>query len=232
MILFYTTNIQGDIATLDPLETRHCTQVLRRQIGDTIQLVDGKGGYYEATLIDIKKKACLAQITKQVEHFDNRSFYLHIGIAPTKNMDRLEWFVEKATEIGIDEITPILCQRSERRKLRVDRLEKKALAAMKQSLKASLPIINELTPFNKAIPLAKDLPCKFIAQGLEKNSLRDNYPSGKDVYILIGPEGDFTPEEMDFAYANGFTGANLGKSRLRTETAGLVACHTMNLLNS
>lgn len=231
MILFYTTEIQGNHAILDQEETRHCTQVLRKQLGDIVHLVDGKGNFYEARIIEIKKKACLLDIVKTVANFNSRSYYLHIGIAPTKNMDRLEWFVEKATEIGIDEITPILCQRSERKKVRVDRLEKKALSAMKQSLKASLPIINELTPFKKAVTLSAHISSRFIAQGGQKGHLQDNYSSGAAVYILIGPEGDFSDGEKELALSNGFQGVHMGKSRLRTETAGVVACHTINLLN-
>ena len=231
MILFYTTEIKGNHAVLDKEETRHCTHVLRKQLGDTIQLVDGKGNFYKARIIEISKKACLVEITETISNFNSRDFYLHIGIAPTKNMDRLEWFVEKATEIGIDEITPILCQRSERKKLRVDRLEKKALSAMKQSLKASLPIIHELTPFKEAIQQSSDISLRLMAQGGQKNSLKDNYTPNAAVYILIGPEGDFTDVEKEMAFANGFQGVHMGNSRLRTETAGLVACHTVNLLN-
>ena len=231
MILFYTNDIQGKTAILHTEEARHCTQVLRKKVGDIISFVDGKGSYFEATIIEITRKTCTTQIIKQVSSFNKRNFYLHLGIAPTKNMDRLEWLVEKATEIGIDEITPILCQRSERRKLRIDRLEKKALSAMKQSLKATLPIINALTPFKEALQLADANFSKMIAQGAADTALQDNYQAKKNVYILIGPEGDFTTEEMEAALTVGFTGVHLGKSRLRTETAGLVACHTVNLLN-
>jgi len=231
MILFYTTEIKENHAVLNQEETRHCTHVLRKQLGDIIQLVDGKGNFYEARIIEISKKACLVEIIETIANFNSRDFYLHIGIAPTKNMDRLEWFVEKATEIGIDEITPILCQRSERKKLRIDRLEKKALSAMKQSLKASLPIIHELTPFKEAIQQSPDISLRLVAQGGQKKSLKDNYTPNKAVYILIGPEGDFTDTEKELAFANGFQGVHMGNSRLRTETAGLVACHTVNLLN-
>lgn len=231
MILFYTTEIKDNHAVLNQEETRHCTQVLRKQIGDNIHLVDGQGNFYEARIVEISKKACLVEIIETIANFNSRNFYLHIAIAPTKNMDRLEWFVEKATEIGIDEITPILCQRSERKKLRVDRLEKKALSAMKQSLKATLPIIHKLTPFKEAIQQSPDISLRLMAQGGQKNSLKDNYTPNTAVYILIGPEGDFTDTEKELALANGFHGVHMGNSRLRTETAGLVACHTINLLN-
>lgn len=231
MILFYTTNIQGNHAILEAEESRHCTQVLRKGVGDIIHIVDGKGGYYESKIIEVNKKACLAEILTTTAAFNRRQFALHVAIAPTKNMDRLEWFVEKATEIGISEITPILCQHSERRKLRIDRLVKKAIAAMKQSLKAELPLIHELTPFKKALVPSEENAIKLIAQGGQNTSLKDNYLLGKSVYIMIGPEGDFSADELQMAEAAGFKGVHLGKSRLRTETAGIVACHTLNLLN-
>jgi len=231
MILFYTSDIQGTTAILHTEEARHCTQVVRKRVGEVIPIVDGKGSYYEATIIEITKKTCVTKIIKQDPSFSKRNFHLHIGIAPTKNMDRLEWFVEKATEIGIDEITPILCQRSERRRVRIDRLEKKALSAMKQSLKATLPIVNDLTLFKEAIQIKDTNSLKMIAQGAAAIALQDNYQAKKNVYILIGPEGDFTNDEMEAALTAGFQGVNLGRNRLRTETAGLVACHTANLLN-
>jgi len=231
VILFYTTNIQGNNAILEAEENRHCTQVLRKKVGEIVYFVDGKGTMYESKIIEVKKKACLLDIINTKPNFNTPNFYLHIAIAPTKNMDRLEWFVEKATEIGISEITPILCQHSERRKLRLDRLVKKAVSAMKQSLKAELPVINELTPFKKALLNIKEDSRQLIAQGGQNTAIQDNYLLGKPVYILIGPEGDFSMEELQWAKEAGFKGVPLGKSRLRTETAGLVACHTLNLLN-
>lgn len=230
MILFYTTNIQGDLAFLEAEENKHCTQVLRKKEGDTIHFVDGRGTLYKGVIIEIKKQFCGIQIQETTPQFNLRPFSLHIGIAPTKNRDRLEWFVEKATEIGVSEITPLLCQRSERRKLRTDRLIKKAVAAMKQSLKAELPIIHELTPFKDALRQTEDT-VKLIAQGNQNTLIQDNYSIGKPVYILIGPEGDFSATELQVAFEAGFKGIHLGNSRLRTETAGLVACHTLNFLN-
>ncbi len=231
MILFYTTSIQGNHVLLEAEEARHCTQVLRKSVGDIIHVVDGKGVLYESKIIEIKKKACLAEILSTTPNFNTRTFHLHLAIAPTKNMDRLEWLVEKATEIGISEITPIVCHHSERRKLRIDRLEKKALSAMKQSLKAELPIIHELTSFKDAIASSKENTIRLIAQGNQNKRIQNNYIAGQPVYILIGPEGDFSEKELQLAAAAGFQGVHLGKSRLRTETAGLVACHTLNLLN-
>ncbi|MEN8116270.1 MAG: RsmE family RNA methyltransferase, partial [Bacteroidota bacterium] len=156
----------------------------------------------------------------------------HIVIAPTKNIDRFEWFLEKCTEIGIDEITPILSEHSERKVIKPGRLEKIVVSAMKQSVKAYLPKLNELTSFNDLVKTS-DAPAKFIAHcnGGEKPHLKNNIEPGKNVLILIGPEGDFSPAEVELAKENGFKEISLGTSRLRTETAGVVACHIVNLIN-
>ena len=231
MILFYTNTIEGQIAVLEEVEAKHCTQVLRKKEGDAIFFVDGMGGFYEGLIRKIEKKRCQIDIIKQETQPKPTTCNLHIAIAPTKNISRLEWFLEKATEIGIGEITPLICQRSERRKLRLDRLEKVLITAMKQSLKSYLPKLNEPMPFQKILQHIPSTTLKFIAQGGENCALKDNYQSNKDVLILIGPEGDFTKEELNSAFQNGFQGVHLGKSRLRTETAGIVACHTINFLN-
>ena len=231
MILFYTNNIDGNIAHLDVEQARHCVQVLRKQEGDAISFVDGKGGFYEGFIQEMGKKKCVIQILKTHHGYQKRSFKLHIAIAPTKNINRLEWFLQKATEIGIDEITPIICQRSERRKIRTDRLQNILIAAMKQSLKAYLPQLNEPLPFKQFIQIPRTTYAKYIAQGAENIPLKDNYQAPNNVLVVIGPEGDFAKQELETAFANGFQGINLGKSRLRTETAGIVASHTLNLLN-
>ena len=158
--------------------------------------------------------------------------HLHIAMAPTKNMDRTEWFAEKATEIGFDELTFLNCRFSERKVIKTERIEKILISAVKQSLKATLPILNEMIDFNKF--MNKDFKGqKFIAHCYEgeKPLLKDVLHKGEDALVLIGPEGDFSPEEVEKAIAKGFTPVSLGKSRLRTETAALVACHTLNLLN-
>lgn len=233
MILFYTTDIQDNIATFHEEEAHHCTQVLRRRVGDAVTFVDGKGWFYEATIIDIAKKQCTLQITKRWEDPDQPDYQIHIAIAPTKNMERLEWFLEKATEIGISTITPLRCEHSERKQIRLDRLEKIVLAAMKQSLKATLPTLHALTPFSEFIQSQQSDYQLFIAYlGKEENPhLKDAYQSGRNALILIGPEGDFSEKEIQQALANGFQGVSLGKSRLRTETAGVVACHVVQLRN-
>lgn len=233
MNLFYTTDIQGELIFLPEAEARHAVQVLRLREGDVIIVVDGRGGWYEGVIVETGKRRCVARIEEQRQEVGKRPFRVHLAIAPTKNINRFEWCLEKATEIGVDEITPLLCFHSERRHLRPDRLEKVLVAAMKQSLKAYLPRLNDLTriedfldgPFN-------DQQC-FIAHLGEatKGHLKDNYRPGENVTILIGPEGDFSPDEIEAALQQGFTGVTLGKSRLRTETAGVVACHIVQLMN-
>lgn len=232
MILFFTENIVGNFAVLEEEEARHCSQVLRKKVGETIFWIDGKGGFYEGFLREIGKKDCKLEIIKKETDFHKPNFHLHIAIAPTKNTDRIEWFLEKATEIGIQEISFPIFQRSERRELRIDRFQKILISAAKQSLKAYLPKINEPRAF-KTFLSNPNLPSqKLIAKAGENKSLKDNYTLHKDVLILIGPEGDFSPEEMNLALQNGFQGINLGESRLRTETAGLVACHSIQFLNA
>lgn len=235
MQYFYTPDIEGKQAILQTEEAAHCVQVLRKRLGDEIHFVDGLGNWYEGILVESHKKKCVIDITSTRLEVPPHTAQIHIAIAPTKNISRLEWFLEKATEIGIHQITPILCQRSERKTIRNDRLEKILLAAMKQSLKARLPILEELQPFGKWI---ESLPTevnteRYIAYCNEDDRLplQTTYQAGKNVILLIGPEGDFHPNEVVQAKGAGFTGISLGPSRLRTETAGIVACHTLNLLN-
>ncbi len=232
MILFYTNNISDKIATLEGDEAIHCTKTLRKKIGDDIQFVDGNGGWYEGKLISTSKKTCSIAIENQRISSARAGYKLHIAIAPTKNINRLEWFLEKCTEIGIDEITPILCQRSERKNIRLDRLEKILVAAMKQSLKSHLPKLNELTKLSDCIKNA-EANKKLIAHcnDGEKVHLKNTYAVGENVLILIGPEGDFSNEEVALAAENGFEPISLGEERLRTETAGMVACHSIRFLN-
>ena len=232
MHLFYQPNIhENSPPFLDEAESKHAIRVLRLKENDLIQLVDGKGTFYEAKITHAQAKKCEFEIQdKRVE--GSKSPYLHIAIAPTKNNDRLEWFTEKCTEIGIHEITPIVTQHSERKNLKEDRLVKTAVSAMKQSLKATLPQINSLTPFKTVITSSFD-GNKYIAHcyNEEKKELKNNYKAGENALILIGPEGDFSKEEVELAIKNNFIPISLGKSRLRTETAGIVACHTFNLIN-
>lgn len=234
MQLFYTPDINLTASTfiLDEAESKHAVKVLRLATGDKISLVDGKGIFFEAEITQAHAKKCELRILSSTKEANSKST-IHIAIAPTKNNDRLEWFVEKATEIGITEITPLICQRSERKMLKTDRLEKTAIAAMKQSIKATLPKINEPVTFKDFIKITPKQPNLFIAHCLDNQEkhLSQLCIKNKPSIVLIGPEGDFTKEEIDLAIKNQFKPISLGKSRLRTETAGIVACHTINLLN-
>ena len=217
-------------------EARHCIQVLRKRVGDSLHFVDGKGGRYEGEIIEAGKKKCILSIKKKTISYKASSAKVHIAIAPTKSIDRFEWFLEKATEIGIDEISPILCRHSERKRIRTDRLQKIILAAMKQSLSAHLPKLHELESFEQFLLRIKEhseeAEC-FIAHCEKENDihLKKKYSKAKDVIILIGPEGDFSPSEIELAYQHNFSAINLGHNRLRTETAGVIACHIINLIN-
>lgn len=234
MQLFYAHKIEDSTAFLDQEETRHCTKTLRKNIGDTISFTDGCGGMYEGKIIDFNKKSCTLEILKTIETKDKRNFKLHIAIAPTKNINRLEWFLEKVTEFGTDEITFLLCQRSERKKIRLDRLEKVVLSAAKQSLKSSFPKVNDLIKLKDFIPQTK-AQFKGIAHCNTTNlpHLRHMlHQEHNEILLLIGPEGDFSEEEVSLAKEHGFEEIGLGTSRLRTETAGIAACHTVHLVHS
>lgn len=233
MQLFYSNKIQGKIALFDTEETKHCTKTLRKNIGDILQLTDGKGGFYEAELTNFDKKSATLRILKQLPSPDQRNFKLHIGIAPTKNNSRLEWFLEKATELGIDEVSFIRCQRSERKNIRLERLEKIVLAAAKQSLKTIFPVLHPLRSLREVITEVQ-ADFKGIAHCNQKNLplLKEKVAAVSHFFLLIGPEGDFSVQEVEWAKEQGFQEIGLGKSRLRTETAGLIACHTVHLLHS
>ncbi|MFV0366632.1 MAG: 16S rRNA (uracil(1498)-N(3))-methyltransferase [Mangrovibacterium sp.] len=230
MHLFYTPDISGTNYTLPEEESKHAVRVLRMQEGDKLQLIDGKGGFYEASVVEAHPKRCAIQIKQKIDNYAKRQNYLHIAVAPTKNIDRIEWFLEKATEIGIDEITPVLCEHSERKVIKADRLEKIIVSAMKQSYKAYLPKLNPLTPLAEL--LSTDFEGgKFVAHCYEdeRNSLKKSL-HGSSNLILIGPEGDFSEEEVQQALAAGFKPVSLGEARLRTETAALAACYTVAVM--
>ena len=231
MQLFYTPDIHGNNYDLSETESKHAVRVLRLSNGDPIQLIDGKGNFYEAKVIEANPKKCRVVVTKTISDFEKRNHYLHLAVAPTKNIDRFEWFLEKATEIGIDEITPILCEHSERKVIKSERLEKVIISAMKQSLKAYLPKLNPLTPLKDFLDTDFDGE-KFIAHcyDQDKRELKKEISFDNSTLILIGPEGDFSEEEIQLAINNQFIPVSLGESRLRTETAAVVACHTVNLL--
>jgi len=232
MPLFYIPDISGKKITPSSAESKHMVKVLRLSEGDIVQVVDGKGGFYQAEIRDANPRKCVLSILNSEQKSGKRDFWLHIAIAPTKNIDRFEWFLEKATELGIDEITPILTARSERKIIKPERLQKVMIAAMKQSLKAYLPKLNPLTPVADLIKSEKN-PNKFIAHCMEGNKrhLKDVINRKENCLVLIGPEGDFNEEEIELANKFGFTEISLGNARLRTETAGVAACHIVNLVN-
>lgn len=231
MNLFYAPNINGQFYDLDKEESRHIVRVLRKTQGDTIHFTDGKGWFYETIISEIDSKSCTVEIINKYEGDDKRPYKVHIAIAPTKNNDRLEWFLEKSTEIGIDEITPIICDHSERKVVKTERLGKVITSAVKQSLKSFHPVLNDQISLKDFLNIGF-AGQKFIAY-IDKDvtlELSESIKSGEYVLILIGPEGDFRPEEVEIAKQHGFVPVSLGKSRLRTETAGIVAVHTVNLL--
>ncbi len=234
--LFYTPTYDGKSTSyiLPEEESQHAIKVLRMQAGEMVHLVDGKGGLFEAEIINPHQKKCEVKITHSEFEYEKRDAYLHIAIAPTKMNDRMEWFLEKATEIGINEITPIICDHSERKEIKLARMEKRLISAMKQSAKAYLPKLNQSCTLKQFLNIQRDNSQKFIAHcyNNEKQDLKEVYSPKSNALILIGPEGDFSSNEVEMAIKNGFSPISLGNSRLRTETAGIVACHTFNLLNS
>lgn len=231
MHVFYTPDILSDLEMPEE-EAQHCVRVLRLKVGDEVMLTDGKGCFYKAQLSAVSGKRCMVSLLETMPQQQLWEGYLHIAMAPTKNMDRTEWFAEKATEIGFNELTFLNCRFSERRVIKTERIEKILVSAVKQSLKATVPILNGMTDFDRFI--SSDFEGrKFIAHCYEgeKALLRDVVRRGEKSLVLIGPEGDFSPEEVEKAIACGFEPISLGRSRLRTETAALVACHILNLAN-
>ena len=232
MHLFYTPDINSEVYQLDEEESKHCVRVLRLQIGDQVNLIDGKGGFYLAEIsVDHPKKTQL-KVVNYIAEFGKRNHYLHIAIAPTKNIDRFEWFLEKATELGIDEITPIICERSERKEVKIERSNKIITSAVKQSIKGYHPKLNQQKSF-KELLLQKQDAQLYIAhcEGVEKFFINKKFKKHDKYLILIGPEGDFSTTEIEIALQNGFVPITLGESRLRTETAALQACFEINYLN-
>lgn len=221
--LFYAPSVANGLARLDEEESRHLLTVLRRQVGDRLQMTDGRGFFYEAEIVEAGKKHTVVRVLETTP-IPSPPARLHIAIAPTKQIERFEWFLEKAVEIGIQEITPLLCRRSERNAIRLDRLEKILVAAMKQSLQGRLPQLNPLTPFPDLVRRSTAAQrCIAWCADTPLPNLKTCLQPATDTVILIGPEGDFSPEEVTLAQTNGFVGVNLGPNRLRTETAGLVA---------
>ncbi|WP_285060386.1 16S rRNA (uracil(1498)-N(3))-methyltransferase [Pedobacter ginsengisoli] len=233
MHVFYTPDISSDDYVLNEEESRHCIKVLRLGIGARVSLIDGRGGLYEAEIIAETKRNVQLRIIRITKEYHRRPHSLHIAVAPTKNIDRIEWFLEKATEIGIEEITPLICDRSERKTVKEDRLNKIITAAVKQSLQAYHPVLNPQIDFEDFLKLEND-SLKMIAHCLEDEPRQtiSQIALPKQKYtILIGPEGDFSPREIEMSLNKGYKPVTLGDTRLRTETAALAACFEINYLN-
>lgn len=225
MQLYYANNIsERRTITLDENESHHLSKVLRMKPGDSIHLCDGKGSLYLSEIKHIGKKNVQVLVIKRITFEEDNENYLHIAIAPTKNISRLEWFLEKATEIGVAEISPILCDNSERNRIREDRLEKIIIGAMKQSKRLYKPILNPLRKFQDIINSSESQ--KFIAycEDIPDKQLINELNPDSPAIILIGPEGDFSQNELELAVNNNFSPIALGEFRLRTETAGIVSC--------
>ena len=234
MQLFYSPDITPPLYTLSEEESGHCVRVLRLKEGDSLHITDGKGTLYRAEVEDAHPKRCTIRIVEEHHEWEKRPYSLTIAVAPTKNIDRIEWFVEKATECGIDRIVPILCDHSERKVIKGERLEKIAISAMKQSLKAYLPQIAPLTPIRTLLEEPFD-GVRLIAhceEDMERIFMGELIDKGDNVMVLIGPEGDFSKEEIEAARKAGFREVTLGKERLRTETAALAAAMFTAFVNN
>ncbi len=230
--LFYAPDIASPVFQLPAEESKHIVKVLRMKAGDNILFTDGKGMLYHCHITEANPRGCFVEVLKTEPGIDRRNFYLQMAAAPTKSISRFEWFLEKATEMGTDRISPFISEHSERKTVKTERLNRVITAAMKQSLKTFHPVLDEPVSFEKFIqqPFKGQ---KFIAY-IDKTvtlELSKTYHRGSNALILIGPEGGFSPAEVEAAKISGFAPVKLGPSRLRTETAAVAACHTINLLN-
>lgn len=221
-----------DIITLDKEESAHISKVLRLKEGEKISLTNGKGNLFTSVILESTPKRCTVKITDIEENYQKRNFKIHLAIAPTKNINRIEWLLEKIVEIGIDEITPLLTDHSERKNVNIERLDKIIVSAMKQSIKCFKPKLNDLTKFSTLLNNLKDEK-KYLCccSDEEKILIKNDYKPSEDVVIFIGPEGDFSPTEITQAKQKGCKLITLGEQRFRTETAGLYAVSTIHFLN-
>ena len=236
MQVFFSQQIEAPYLYLTEEEAKHCVQVLRKKQGDIIHIIDGLGGFYKGEILKLHKKEVQIAILEQNLE-PKLDFDIHIALAPPKQAEKFEWFLQKATEIGVSEITPIQSDRTERKKLRLDRMEKILISAIKQSKRARLPKLNEFTPFSKFLDMqlqgAKLIghcecpPSEHLIHVCKKNDIF----SERKITVLIGPEGDFTLQEVEKAKEKGFLEITFGEMRLKTETAGILACHSLHLLS-
>ena len=232
MNVFFLSDAKLGMISLPEEESKHCVKVLRMKEGDRFCVSNGKGSLFDAELLDANPKKAVASLYNEYAGYDNKDFVLEIAIAPTKSNDRTEWFLEKATEIGIDKVKLFASCHSERKVANVDRFRKVMIAALKQLIKSKLPLIEDVVSLETLVKQPFDGK-KYIAYISENvtEQLCDIYKKGDNVLILIGPEGDFSPKEVRVAMDYGFIPVSLGHARLRTETAALVACHTVQLIN-
>jgi 16S rRNA (uracil1498-N3)-methyltransferase len=228
MHVFYAPTADQDRLTLDESESGHAVRVLRLKSGDGVTVMDGKGYVLTAIVTEPHPKHCILSVTER-NYYHKKEPMLHIAMAPLKLNERTEWFLEKATEIGIDEITPLICSHSERRVVNIDRFRKVLIAAMKQSLNPWLPVLNEPVSFDLFIKSAEPGYIAHCRDG-EKTALRNISPKGNQLTVLIGPEGDFTNDEVKLSLTTGWSAISLGESRLRTETAGIMVCAAAGML--
>ena len=232
MNLFYQPRIPEGILFLDVEESRHCVKVLRKKAGEEIALTDGRGSFYDAVITKADPGQCFFEIRSK-DAAPKKSYFIHVAISPTKNAERIEWFVEKATELGVDKISLIDCKNTERSFIKTDRMVKVAISAMKQSVKATLPAIaDRLLQFTEVVENCQESEkCIAFVDASNPLHLKDAVDTNTSYCVLIGPEGDFSPEELKTATEHGFLKVSLGHSRLRTETAGMAACHVLNLIH-
>ena len=233
MQIFYSADVKDGKALFSREESGHCLRVLRMRRGDSLTFTDGKGTLYEGVISGDDPKGMTVTVTSEKSDPVRRNYRLHVAISPLKNDDRLEWFIEKSVETGIDVITPVICNRSEKKRIRRERLEGIMLSAMKQSARCTLPLLQEPEDLNSFL-VRHDQGKRIIATcdpAFERIAINKAFDRGEDVTILIGPEGDFTSEEVKAAINAGFVPVHLGTARLRTETAGIAACCSVSLIN-
>jgi len=233
MQIFYAPDLKGDRYILDEKESKHSIRVLRMKKGTPVRLIDGRGNLYEGVITDPDPGGCAISILKTINDFEKRDWALHIAISPLKNPERFEWFVGKSVEIGIDEITPVICRNTEKPGIKQERIENLIISSMKQSLKARRSILNPSCSFNDFINKERQgiLMIAYCGTNIPRRGIGEVYKKGERAVILIGPEGDFSVDEFETATGKGYIPVHLGPSRLRTETAGIAACHSVYFIN-
>ncbi len=231
MQVFYSSEISSNTCILDQNESRHCIKVLRMSEGTPVSIIDGSGSLFEGVITNADPRRCIVTISNTLKNFEKRDYRLHIAISPVKNQERFEWFVEKSVEIGIDEITPLICKNTEKPGIKTERLNNIIISAMKQSLKALKPVLNPPAKFDEFVNRDSEGTRMIAHCNCPCNKVEDVYKRGMDAVMLIGPEGDFSEDEIKLATGKGFIPVHLGRSRLRTETAGIAACHSIYFIN-